>query len=118
MSYTCTDVGQLQNFTNIALISLCEDGTTADLIKALEVVGTKLAPFIYHLKPTAGISELIDCCKQFRMDLDDLEGVSRLLVWLYNLPTYNSKRMYPLPGICMFAITGQSNFDQPCMQCF
>lgn len=74
------DVGQLQNFTNTALISHCEDGATADLIKDLEIVGTKLAPFIYHLKPTAGINELIDCCKRFRMDLDDLQRVSQLLV--------------------------------------
>ena len=78
--YICTDVGQLQNFTNIALISHCEDGPTAALIKGLETVGTKLAPFIYHLKPTAGIIELIDCCKKFRMNLDDLEGVAELLV--------------------------------------
>ena len=74
------DVGQLQTFTNIVLISHCEDGATADLIKDLETVGTKLAPLIYHLKPTAGISDIIHCFRQFRIDLDDLQRISQLLV--------------------------------------
>ena len=72
------DVVQLQTFTNMALISHCEDATTADSVKNLEALGTKMAPFIYHLRPTAGVNEFIDCCNSVRMD--SLKDVPDLLV--------------------------------------
>ena len=67
----------------MALISHCEDATTADRVKNLEALGTKMAPFIYHLKPTAGMNELMECCSTVSMAR--LKDVQKLLVrtWMY-----------------------------------
>ena len=76
--YSTKDASQLQTFTNIALITQCEDASSVDRLTNLEAVATKLAPVIFHLPETAGMTEFMDQCNCIRKD--SLEDVSEQIV--------------------------------------
>ena len=61
-SYLSVDVGQLQTFTHIALMTQCTDGSSVDLLTALDQVGMKLAPLIFHLQKSEGLKSFMECC--------------------------------------------------------
>lgn len=62
------DVGQLQTFTHIALMTQCTDGSSVDLLTALDQVGMKLAPLIFDLQRSGGLRSFIECCRAIRSE--------------------------------------------------
>ena len=75
MIFISTDASQLQTFTNIALITQCEDASSVDRLTSLEAVATKLAPVIFQLPKTAGMTEFMDQCYCIRKEtLEDVSG--------------------------------------------
>ena len=60
-------VNQLQTFTNIALVTNCEDGSFVDRLTSLETVGSKLAPLIFDFKPDVTLQEFIAKCNRIKI---------------------------------------------------
>ena len=72
------DVHQLQTFTHIALMTQCTDGSSVDLLTALDQVGMKLAPLIFDLQKTGGLNSFMECCRALRSD--HLSGICEKVV--------------------------------------
>ena len=76
--HSTLDASQLQTFTNIAMMTQCEDASSVDRLTNLEAVATKLAPVIFHLPKEAGMTEFKDQCDRIRKD--SLEDVCEQIV--------------------------------------
>ena len=75
MIFISTDASQLQTFTNIALITQCEDASSVDRLTSLEAVATKLAPVIFQLPKNADMTKFVDQCNCIRKEsLEDVSG--------------------------------------------
>ena len=72
------DVGQLQTFTHIALMTQCADGSSVDLLTALDQVGMKLAPLIFHLQKSEGLKSFMECC--CALQCEHLSGIPERVV--------------------------------------
>ena len=60
-------VNQLQTFTNIALMTHCEDGSFVDRLTSLETVGSKLAPLIFDFEHDVTWREFIIRCNRIKI---------------------------------------------------
>ena len=80
MSASCLsiDVSQLQTFTHIALMTQCTDGSSVDLLTALDQVGMKLAPLIFHLQKSEGLKSFMECC--CALQCEHLSGIPEKVV--------------------------------------
>ena len=72
------DVSQLQAFTHIALMTQCTDGSIVDLLTALDQVGMRLAPLIFHLQKSEGLKSFMECCCALRCE--HLSGIPEKVV--------------------------------------
>ena len=88
LSFYCfviADVGQLQNFVQVALATSGEGDMIRDLLSQLHTVGSSYAPLIYDLPKDAYCQALVGRCKGVWGDLDKHPNLSQILVGSYEL---------------------------------
>ena len=84
--YHNADVGQLQNFVQVALATSGEGDLIRDLLSQLHTVGSAYAPLIYDLPKDASCHVLVGRCKWLWGQLDEHPDLSQKIVsFVYNI---------------------------------
>ena len=78
--YPNADVGQLQNFVQVALATSGEGDMIRDLLSQLHTVGSAYASLIYDLPKDASCQALVGRCEGLWGDLDKHPNLGQIIV--------------------------------------